>query len=243
MGQESYTLREVAEILGVSRRTLQRRIQEGAFPGRYLSFGPDGPEMRIPARDLERALDEVRRQGREVWAEGAARSRAGGGRSSRELEPLAAVGLERVDGFTSAPAIFASALTQGDLESLRDSIVSVVREDREAFLGAVRDALLLRDREIAALREEVAGLRRTVEALGAGLEQVETGLRTGWRALEAPRAWHGLLEAGLVGGEGWSPPPVDVDGLLQTMGELEALLGGAGWGSEPGGTGGLSGEG
>jgi excisionase family DNA binding protein len=65
MADDSYTLREVAELLGVSKRTLQRRMQEGAFPNRFLSPGRHGLETRIPADDVRLVLEDLRRHGRE----------------------------------------------------------------------------------------------------------------------------------------------------------------------------------
>ena len=53
---ESYSLREVAELLGVDYATLERRVREGAFPGRFVVEGPSGPEMRVPVADVERAV-------------------------------------------------------------------------------------------------------------------------------------------------------------------------------------------
>ena len=56
MTKESYSLQEVAERLGISRRTLQRRIKEGEFPRRRLQQTSSGWETRIDAIDVEDAL-------------------------------------------------------------------------------------------------------------------------------------------------------------------------------------------
>src|SRR5687768_9051991 len=60
---DSYSLREVGELLGLSRRALQRRIDEGAFPGRFLASGRNGLETRFPAPEVEREVELQKRRG------------------------------------------------------------------------------------------------------------------------------------------------------------------------------------
>ena len=61
MSNKSYSLQEVAERLGISRRTLQRRIKEGEFPRRRLEQTSSGWETRISAIDVEDALRREKR--------------------------------------------------------------------------------------------------------------------------------------------------------------------------------------
>lgn len=146
MRGESYTIQEVAELLGVSKRTLQRRLREGAFPGRFLAPGPHGLETRIPAHDVRRVLS---------GSEDADEERSMVSRSA----PLA----------TSTSA----ALAPSDLEAVRDAVIAITRADREAMLGAVRDALVARDRELMALRGQVGALQSALDRLRLSIE--------GWR--------------------------------------------------------------
>lgn len=209
--EDSYTLREVAELLGISKRTLQRRIQEGAFPGRYLAPGPEGLQMRIPAADVERARAELHR--------------AGEGHPTRTLVPgsvkdsLLPYRSSEVEAISSAP-MYRESLERADVEELRGVVLNVVREEREMFLTAVRDALIVRDREISELRGELAEMRSAVERMNDGLERFERRLELEWRSqAERPAAWTEILGVPANGGG------VDVDLLLREIGELEAMVG------------------
>src|SRR5688572_8999471 len=140
MAEDSYTLREVAELLGVSKRNLQRRIQEGAFPSRFLSPGRHGLETRIPAEDVRRVLEDLRRHGREQPQTTAMSVRP---RPSEPtlypdlpLESLVAAYDSSPVGPISSSALAPSTLTSSDLESLRDAMLAIVREEREMFLAA-----------------------------------------------------------------------------------------------------------
>ncbi|MEM1023915.1 MAG: hypothetical protein AAGD10_00345 [Myxococcota bacterium] len=53
MADESYSLGEVADSLGVTKDEVVRRVHQGEFPGRFLT---SEFEMRVPARDVRRAL-------------------------------------------------------------------------------------------------------------------------------------------------------------------------------------------
>lgn len=242
MAAESYTLREAAELLGMSKRTLQRRIQEGAFPGRFLASGRNGLETRIPSEDVKNALEELRRRGHSSWARPSSDSpvrpevakRLGTNVTvtpGRELESLIPYETpELVSGAASsvvsvpAAAVPAgpSALTQSDLESLRETMLAMVREDREMFLGAVREALMVRDREIVSLRREVTGMRRAVEAVRGGLESMERRLATARDQTQTldVQLWADVLGASLAP----SKPMVDVDSILKELGELESMI-------------------
>lgn len=209
MHGDSYTLREVAELLGVSKRTLQRRIREGAFPRRFLSPGRHGMETRIPAADVHAALDEL-------------------STPDRSMVPT-----RFRDGATIPPArdltdalvpYGASALTPHGIEALQTSVLEVVRDEREAFLAAVRDALASRDAEVLALRGQMGALQAAFDRLRRQLEgaaQVEAAVgRSGGEATEQSR--------------GADAPAFDVAALLREIDEIEALLVGLGGaGSEP----------
>lgn len=201
---ESYSLREVAELLGVDYATLERRVREGAFPGRFVVNGPNGPQMRIPATDVERLTGIGRAP---EW------------RQRRGAESLVPYPASEVDSISSVPVQRAvSSLSRSDLESLRDAFVAAVRTEREWMIESVQEALAERDRTIDELRQEMSSMRRAVEATTSALDRVEGRLRAMWRGSEGP-GWAEVLGAG--DGE-----RVDVDALLREVGELEALLAG-----------------
>jgi|CZCA01.1.fsa_nt_gi excisionase family DNA binding protein len=54
----SYNIAEAAEMLGISKRTVRRRIQKGELPA-DLEEGPYGPEYRIPAEAITTAQEIV----------------------------------------------------------------------------------------------------------------------------------------------------------------------------------------
>ena len=192
---DSYSLREVADLLGVDYPTLERRVREGAFPGRFVVNGPGGPEMRIPAADVER-LTSV------------------GRRPVETLVPYEAT--SALSEISSSPRIL-SGLSPTDLAHLRDAFVAAIRAEREWLVEAVQDALSERDRTIEQLREEVGSMRRAVEAASSALERVDERLRAVWRQDDEPR-W-----AELFGND--QLENVDVDALLREVGELEACSG------------------
>jgi hypothetical protein len=114
-------------------------------------------------------------------------------------------------------------LTQSDLESLRDAMLAIVREDREVFLLAVRDSLAARDREISGLKQEVASMRRVLEAVRGGVESLEQRVARAKEAGQAVdvRAWADMLLEPMSA-EGRAR--VDIDALLQELGELESMI-------------------
>lgn len=214
MADDSYTLAEVAELLGMSKRTLQRRIQEGAFPGRYLAPGVAGLEMRIPAADVVRAQRELVR---EAMPE-ATRTLAPAPIEDRRDSFLPRA--SEVAAISSAP-IFREAVEHSSVEQIRRAVVELVREEREMFLAAVRDALVLRDRELSELRADIGALRDSVETVRETVERFENELQREWRAqADRPAAWSEVLGVPKNGGG------VDVDALLRELGELEALVDG-----------------
>src|SRR5256885_871896 len=131
MAAESYSLREAAEVLGVSTRTLQRRIQEGAFPGRFLAPGRHGLETRLSAEDVDRALEDLRKRGHVPGNREAERALAHSTITpAKELESL--VPYQAPELVQSSPNNVGtgSGITHSDLESLRDAMLAIVREDR-----------------------------------------------------------------------------------------------------------------
>lgn len=54
----SYNIAEAAEMLGISKRTVRRRIQKGELPA-DLEEGPYGPEYRIPAEAITTAQEVI----------------------------------------------------------------------------------------------------------------------------------------------------------------------------------------
>ncbi len=143
MRGESYTLHEVAELLGVSKRTLQRRIREGAFPGRFLSPGPHGLETRIPAADVRVALEDAR----------GASELPGEGRSLV------------MRGETRPTTPSAIGLAASDLEAVRDAVLAITRADRDVLLAALKDAVASRDRDLVAVQNQLSSLQGAVERM------------------------------------------------------------------------------
>lgn len=239
---DSYSLREVAELLGLSRKALQQRIEQGAFPGRFTAAGRSGLETRVPAEEVERELDLRRRRTASAWRRAdadeenssapspapspvpAARRPEATVTPARELESLVPYRtpelVESASGSGSGSSS-GSALTQSDLESMRDAMLAIVREDREMFLSVVREALVARDREIVALKHDLTAMHRTLEGVRTGLEAIErkvAGRRESEQTIDA-QAWTDLLTASPVDGA------YDVDALLREIAELEQLLG------------------
>lgn len=198
MPGDSYTLREVAELLGVSKRTLQRRIKEGAFPGRFLAPGRHGLETRVPASEVQRALEDLGARHPGSYPPYPA--------SSIPARPEAAE--EQLVPYRRGPA----ALTHNDLDALKDSMVALVREDRQQFLATVQDALDDRTRELAALRGQIAGLQGAVDRLRRKLESGEL-------AVSAPRPSELTLESSASDRRAF-----DVDAVLKEIQEIEDLL-------------------
>lgn len=152
MPGESYTLREVAELLGVSKRTLQRRMKEGAFPGRYLAPGRHGLETRIPGDDVMRALDDLRS--------------AGPQRAGETLLPASELNDSLVP--FAGPSHLVPAV---DLERVRSVVAEVLREDRAEILSVVEAVLLQRAEELSAIRKQIADVLVAVERIRAHVER------------------------------------------------------------------------
>lgn len=220
---DSYSLREVAELLGLSKRALQRRIEEGAFPGRFTVAGRNGLETRVPSNEVEREAG----RGGSAWRRESSEpsSKVSTGSTivpARELESLVPYRTpEIVDSAAAISSSGGSSVTQSDLESMRDAMLAIVREDREMFLSVVRDALVARDREIVALKHDLGAMHRTIEGVRTGLESIEKRLleRRGSEQTIDAQVWADVMA------EGPGESTVDVDALLREIAELEQLLG------------------
>lgn len=232
MTVESYSLEEASELLGMSPRLLQRKLQEGAFPGRFMVGGRAGPEARLPAADVDRAVAELRRRGQLGWRPSEAPASSARPERGITRSTIASVdALESGEPYQTPELIpsspgsagAASLVTHSDLESLRDAMLAIVREDREVFLNAVREALLVRDREIGALRQELTSTRKVMEGVRAGLESLERKVldrRAKEQTIDA-QLWTELVD-GIPAAA--ARGTVDLDALLREIGELESML-------------------
>lgn len=212
MVQASYTLQEAAARLGITRRVLQRRIQDGEFPSRFMAPGPHGPELRIPADALPADAP---------------------GAESRAMIPAptaiptapSAVGPAPDWGLTEAPQASPtttqlSSLTHSDLESLRDAVIAIVREEREVFLDSMQSVLAGRDAPLEEVQREVQQANARLDRLQSNLQRMEGELGRWWRSqAEGSETW-----AELIGAER-DPSGLDVDELLQELSGLESMLG------------------
>lgn len=207
MSGESYTLREVAELLGVSKRTLQRRIKDGAFPRRFLSPGRHGLETRIPSEDVQQALKDLQHQTRYP-------------RFALSQTPPTVPAQAAPQPYPAAPSDYSSSvsMTVNDLENFRESMLQAVREEREAFLDTLREALASRDRELDSLRDQVGQLEHVILLLQDKLQEVASAPK----ALTAPDEEPSLLPARIDEAKGTSE---DAQSVLQEIEQLEALLG------------------
>ena len=140
-------MREAAERLGLAESDLQRHIDQGAFPGRFLSRGAYGIETRLPLSEVE-AFERLR--------SGPARSVVVVRGAHREVEFVS-------DSGTPQDA--------DDAEAYRRLFVDLADSERLAFLEVVRRAWLERDSEIAALRREIEALRSDLRESVARVER------------------------------------------------------------------------
>jgi len=178
VSDDSYTLKEVAELLGVSKRTLQRRIREGAFPHKFLAPGRHGLETRIPAGDVRLLLEAGRAQDSIA--------------ANRTLVPQ------------STALALTGGLTAGDLETVRETVIALARQERESVLQLVQQSLDAQEQEAAALRSQIASVQSAVDRLRRRLEA--------W--IEAPSAPYPS-----------DPPSTRSDDYGSSLlGEIEALL-------------------
>jgi excisionase family DNA binding protein len=207
MSGESYTLREVAELLGVSKRTLQRRIKDGAFPRRFLSPGRHGLETRIPVEDVQQALNDLKHQTRYP-------------RFALSQKPVAASSPGPAKSYAASPSEFETRVSMSvtDLESFRDSMIETIRDEREVFLQTLRDALVSRDQELDALRGQVGQLEQVILLLQDKLQ----GSSNAPVLLDAAPKDQTLLPAST---DTEDPVAEDAQSILQEIEQLEALLG------------------
>jgi hypothetical protein len=212
MTEDAYTLREAAERLGINLSSLQQRIREGGFPGRFLTMGPDGPEHLIPAVELRRALDAQRTGGRDAWVE-ASDTGSGFPTARATLLPLRAAETPRSLVEDDLDLLGESVALQPEIpvvvEALQRALVDAVRTEHAGLVAALQAALASRDRDVELLRREVSALRTE---LGRVLELVA---RVPEAAAER-EAWAELVSAPIVA--------VDMDRVVAELDALEALL-------------------
>jgi hypothetical protein len=153
MAGDSYSLDEVSALLGVPVPDLVRRIEDGAFPGRFLTADW---EMRIPVQDVRRAVDAMRRSRPSARAE-----------SGRPERALVARGGE------------GGALV--DVAELR-STLEAWWDDREArLIGEIRQVLDREDERwtmVEAVLTEVRDRLARIEA--SGLDRADALATEGW---------------------------------------------------------------
>lgn len=208
MAEQSYTLQETASRLGISRRALQRRIQDGEFPERFLAPGPHGPELRIPASALSQEAPSERPRGALVPAPTPTPTAIG---------PAPDWGLTELPA--SKPAPLPSSLTHTDLESLRDAVIAIVREEREVFLASMQSVLDGRDAPVEQVERQLSELGERLGGLQSAFSRVEGELSRWWKSeAEGSETW-----AEVIGAE-QSPTDLDVDELLQEPSSLESML-------------------
>jgi hypothetical protein len=206
----NYTVREAAERLGVPVAVLAQRLREGAFPGRFLSLGPDGPEQLIPADDVQRAVAAQRMRGREAWVEAAelesgiptARATLLPRRAPGPLDPLVEDEVEFVSTPGSDPVAPEASL-------VAQAVRGLLERERGELVAALERVVSGRDREVEALRVEVARLR---EELGVALAVLEEHA-----GVAAERA----LWAEALAGMG---PVREVERVLSEVEAIEGLL-------------------
>lgn len=162
MGPRSYTVKEVAELLGVSRRSVERSVRAGAFPGRFVAPGRQGLEVRIPEADVQEALAAL-------------------GEDSEAVSRLPALAPD-----SAVVGEFESDVGGAGVPAHRDAVMAAVREERRSFVEALREALSARDQEMGLVRQELSEFRASVDQVRKGLQRVEERLRhqfdpsTGW---------------------------------------------------------------
>ena len=195
MSAESYSLAEVAELLGVSKRTLQRQIRDGAFPGRFLAPSAHGMEMRIPAVEV---------------------AHAGGVRDVVSVEAAPEVDWNETDMtvVSSVPGPANVSMSGNDLEVLREGLVEVIRDERARFLAEVRAVI---QEHGVAQRSELESIREAVGEVAEQLGRLRTEVAERATVQDVRDGW-----AAVLGGQ---PSELDIDSLLSEIGELEAMLG------------------
>jgi len=168
MAGESYSLDEVSALLGVPVADLVRQIEDGAFPGRFLT---KDWEMRIPAQDVRRAVDAIRRRpGRAMVPSGATLATNVGSEAGALLDPRAF--RDALDDWWSER----EGRLLGEIRDLQE------REDRrwesvEAVLIEVRDRLDRLHASGPSWTAEVAEWASGVEATPSSPEEIFEELR------------------------------------------------------------------
>ena len=170
---DSCSLKEAADRIGVTETELRKQIEQGAFPGRYLSRGSAGIEMRLPLAEVE------------------AFARLRGGPAERALTVTSESGLR-----TGPRAIGRRSLSEDEAASRR-VFLEAVEYERAAFFDVVRRAWIERDDEVAALRREVEALRAELRDAVSRVEDAVRSERKAapeWRSVSAVSATSGSVD-------------------------------------------------
>ena len=153
MTADSYSLDEVAKILRITRRSLERRIQEGAFPGRYLAPGLYGLEMRIPVADvdrLERGAQSLQEDSE--LPEGRSLVR----RRNVELESQS------------------REVIESDWPEVRGEVISTFSKERELVLGKVQELMASQKEEIVGLKSELLEIKAAIGNMTMNFDKFES---------------------------------------------------------------------
>jgi len=154
MSSESYSLAEVAELLGISKRTLQRQIRDGAFPGRFLAPSPHGMEMRIPASDV---------------------AQVGNGSTSGTTSSISTEWPERQLATISAVPTTGSALPVpvSEIDDLKDELRQVLQEERALLLSEVRAML---EEQVPASNTDMTELKGAVDSIAREVRELRRSM-------------------------------------------------------------------
>ena len=165
----SCSLEEAAERLGLTMAELRRHIDQGAFPGRYLSRGQSGIEMRLPTAEVE-AFERLR-----------------GARPLRPLSLDPGQAMEPVAGSMRAHEL------SEEVAAYQRLFVDMMESERSALFDAVGRAFGRHDREVASLRDEVEALR---DELHEAMTRLEQAIRRSGRSMsdwsELPKEARGV---------------------------------------------------
>ncbi|MGF1509024.1 MAG: hypothetical protein ACFB9M_05925 [Myxococcota bacterium] len=165
MAHESYSLGEVAELLGKDIPDIVQMVQHGAFPGRFLT---EELEMRIPVMDVRRILERGRaKEGASALAGPAGETRA----------------LVREDREALRSAL--ETWWEEERATLREVLAEVL-ERRDEQVDALRQ-------DVSAVRHRLDELARDVRRV-LGVVEGETSEGWAWSVEEADGGLAGLLE-------------------------------------------------
>lgn len=207
MSEESYSLREAAQRLGISKRSLQQCIKDGAFSGLFLAPVHDGLEARIPVEEIEEAIDDL--QEKSTRPSPALTQTP----SPLEIKSAPFIEAQPLSKLEALPRPLPDAPTQ--LKPRQDAIA----EERPLFLETVTEALLGRDQEFNVLRGQVVQLEQVVLQMQDKLQD----LGESPRQLVSPEVADRNLLSAIAGTS--RPLSVETKSILDELDTLEALLG------------------